>query len=497
MRKTNFFVKHLKNINNFINNLLEKNLNKLNFKNLSFLLNNNKIILTFVALFVLFLSYLLLPTFYKQPDITKRLKNELQSKFDLNFKFSQNINYNFFPRPHFTILAPTIFYGEKEISKINKLKIFISLDNLFTSKNIKVKDLVFENANFNLNKKNYNFFLELIYKNFKEGDLIIKDSNIFFRDSQQEVLFINKILKMKYYYEPKELKNILNSDNQIFNIPFSLEMFLKENKKTIFSKIDVNLIKLKIENELNLKNENNKTGKSEFIFNKLKKIVDYRIENNSLHFNIYDKKDEPNLIYKGNFNFKPFYANIDGNIDKINLNYLFGSNAFIAELLKTEIFNHKNIDFKLNINADKIYNNVNFKNININSKIQDGLVDTDNTRFKWKNIVDFELSDSLIFVRDGELVLDGKLKININDYNEIYKYLLTPKNYRNKIKQIDLNFNYNFDKNIAELKDIKIDNKINQNVNKILHNVILKRDDLQNKIYFKKLLNEAIKSYSG
>ena len=42
MSKTNFFVKHLKNINNFINNLLEKNLNKLNFKNLSFLFKNNK-----------------------------------------------------------------------------------------------------------------------------------------------------------------------------------------------------------------------------------------------------------------------------------------------------------------------------------------------------------------------------------------------------------------------------------------------------------------------
>ena len=103
----------------------------------------------------------------------------------------------------------------------------------------------------------------------------------------------------------------------------------------------------------------------------------------------------------------------------------------------------------------------------------------------------------MIFVRDGELVLDGKLKININDYNKLYKFLLTPKNQRNKIKKIDLNFSYNFDKKIAELKDIKIDNKINQDVNKILNNVILKKDDLQNKIYFKNLLNEAIKSYAG
>ena len=93
--------------------------------------------------------------------------------------------------------------------------------------------------------------------------------------------------------------------------------------------------------------------------------------------------------------------------------------------------------------------------------------------------------------------MDGKLLINVTNYNEIYKYLLTPKNYRNKMNKINLNFSYNFDQKIAELKDIKIDNKINQNVNEILNNVILKQDYLQNKIYFKNLLNEAIKSYAG
>ena len=84
MRKTNFFVKYLKNISNFINSLLEKNLNKLNSKNISFLFKNNKIILTFVALFVTFLSYLLLPTFYSENDVAKKLKDEVKTKLDLN-----------------------------------------------------------------------------------------------------------------------------------------------------------------------------------------------------------------------------------------------------------------------------------------------------------------------------------------------------------------------------------------------------------------------------
>ena len=204
--KKNSFVIYVKNISNFINNLLEKNLNKLNFKNLSFLFKNNKIILTFVALFVIFVSYLLLPTFYNQTDISKKLKNELQAKYDLNFKFSQNINYNFFPRPHFTITDSKILKNEKEISKISKLKIYISFDNLFSLKNIEAKDLILDNANFHLNTKNYNFFIDLLNRGFQDGNLIINNSNVFFKHIEDEVLFIIKIFKMKYYFDTKELK---------------------------------------------------------------------------------------------------------------------------------------------------------------------------------------------------------------------------------------------------------------------------------------------------
>ena len=83
MNKTNFFVKNFININKTINNILEKNLNKLNFKNFKNLSRNNIIVLTFVAVTVLFISYLLLPTFYKQTDISKVLKNQLFDNYNL------------------------------------------------------------------------------------------------------------------------------------------------------------------------------------------------------------------------------------------------------------------------------------------------------------------------------------------------------------------------------------------------------------------------------
>ena len=60
-----------------------------------------------------------------------------------------------------------------------------------------------------------------------------------------------------------------------------------------------------------------------------------------------------------------------------------------------------------------IYKNFNFRNVELRSKIKEGLIDTDNTTFEWRDIADFKLSESLIFVKKGELVLDGKLKIII------------------------------------------------------------------------------------
>ena len=176
---------------------------------------------------------------------------------------------------------------------------------------------------------------------------------------------------------------------------------------------------------------------------------------------------------------------------------MFDTNAITSQLIKTEILNNKNIDFKLNINAKNINNNLNFENINIVSKIQDGLIDIDNTEFDWKDYAKFKLTDTLIFVKNGELVLDGKLHIDINNYSEIYKYLLTPKNYRKKFRKINISFSYNFDQRATYLSDIRIDGKYDQNVNSIMSDVVLKDNKLQNKIYLRNLLNDAIKSYSG
>ena len=130
-------------------------------------------------------------------------------------------------------------------------------------------------------------------------------------------------------------------------------------------------------------------------------------------------------------------------------------------------------------------------------KVEEGLIDIDNTKFSWANYVDFEISDSLLYINDNNLILDGKFILNINNFNEIYKFLQTPRNYRKQLKKIEFNFNYNFDQEIVNFKDIKINDETNKKVNKVLNQFISKKSKIENRIHFKNLMNEAIKSYAG
>ena len=496
MRKSNSFLKILKNTNHFINNQLEKNLNKLKFANLANIARSNKIILTFVALIILFIVYLLQPVFFDQNQISKKLKSELIKKFSLDMSFSKKLNYNLFPSPHFTSKKSILTYQNKKLAEINSLKIFVSAGNLFSSQNIEIKDVIINSANFNIDKDSKNFFIEILNNKFLENTLNIKDSNIFFRDLNKEVLFINKILNLKYFYDQKELKNVSTSENELFNINYRLKVSNDRIKKKIFSKLNIDLIKLQIENELNY-NDDIKKGEMQIIFNKLKSILNYETNQKFFNFKYFDKPDEYKFLFKGNFNLNPFYASINGESEILNILYFLHPNSIFAQLLKTEIFNNKNIDFELNINSSKIKNNSNFKNLKLSSKIKEGLIDFDNSRFQWKNYANFKLNDSLIYIKNGELILDTRMQIIIEDLNQIYKYLLTPKKYRKVFKTVNLNFSYNFDQKMINLNDIRIDNKFDQNINTTISNLILKDNNLQNKIYLKKILNEAIKSYSG
>ena len=79
----------------------------------------------------------------------------------------------------------------------------------------------------------------------------------------------------------------------------------------------------------------------------------------------------------------------------------------------------------------------------------------------------------------------------------MYKFLITPKNLRKKINKININFTYLFDEKVMNINDIRVDGVLNENLNSNFNQILLKDNNLQNKIYFKKLLNDGIRIYAG
>jgi hypothetical protein len=500
LNQFNFFFKKdksLTKLNNFINNQLEKNLNKLNFlfkkdKWLA-LLSFKRIFIFNLALFVSLFLYLSVPHLYDNSKSVTNIKNQLSEHLNLDFNLSNKYKYNLFPRPNFEFKSGSFL---NQVESSGKVKIYISPKYLLFSKKIKIVDVIFDNTNFNLNKKNYNFFTKLLNRNFSNFTLKIKNSNIFYKNIENDVLFINKIKDLKYFYDTKNLENVLFAENEIFNISYEVKIIDDSIKEKIISKINLNFINLQIENSYNYSSYK-KNGLIELIYNKNKSGGTYNFEKNFFNFNYLDKSKDKNYKFNGFVSLKPFFSELSGDFSELNSNILLNSNSILVQLLKTGILNNNNLNINTKIKAKQISSFRDLINLSLSAKISEGLIDINGTKFELKNYADFKITDSLIYTDNNNLILDTLISINVKDYNEVYKIFQTPLKNRKKIKKIQFNLIYNFDQHTANLNTIKVNDVIDKNVNETLKQFIFKESKLQNRIYIKNLVNKAIKGYSG
>ena len=84
------------------------------------------------------------------------------------------------------------------------------------------------------------------------------------------------------------------------------------------------------------------------------------------------------------------------------------------------------------------------------------------------------------------------MNIDILNYNEIYKFFQTPRNYRKEINNLKFVFSYNFDKEIINISNLQINDQINQKVNVILNQLVSQENLLQNRIYFNIIKSKSI-----
>ncbi len=496
MSKHNIFAKKLKKQFLSINDLIESYFNRLrlfvlNLKKSKFS-TNNKVILISGILVVTIITYFLIPSFYNKNQIQEEIKNQIFKKYDIKIKFNDPIRYGLLPKPHFHAKKLAIIKNDREIANIKNTKIFISKKNFFTTENMEIKDLIFKNADFNIYKKDINFFRELLTTQPNENRIVFKNCKIFFKSKDDQVLFINKVKKGEFYYDSNNLENILVSKNEIFKVPFKLQIKNDKFNKEILSLFDSNKIRLKIENKINYERSDIK-GLLELMFVNKRTSLNYLIKKDSLIFN----SENTNNNYNGNIEFKPFYFFSNFNYDGLSTKNLFNENSILIDFLKTDVLNNKNLNADISLKVKDITNIDELNNLFLKTNIKQGEIDFSGSNINWRESLKISLNDSLLVQENNEINLIGKFNFDFIDINNFYRAFQIRKDIRKNIKQIQIDFVYNYNQKKISFDNAKVDNKSDTKIQKFLDNFNKKENRVFNKITFKQFINNFFKTYAG
>ena len=495
MRKQNLLSKKIGKQIVSINNLLESYFNSLrrfilDKKKLRFD-KNNKVFIIIVSTIFLTLVYFLIPTAYNKELIQKEIKNQIYQKYNTEVKFDNMIQYNFFPKPHFSSKNLLILSDKRKIAEVKNFKIFIDFKNFFNFNQIQTQDVILDKADFNLKKTDLSFFTNLLKTEPNRNKIKIKRSNLFFINRDDEVLFINQINDSNFYYDLKNLKNVSVSKGQVFNVPYKLIIRNDKLNKILDFEFTAKKLVLKIENQTDYKNKN-ETGNLKISFKNKNNIFEYQINENTLDI---ISKDN-NKIFKGLMEFKPFYLVSNFKYQSFRIKDLL-NNPFFMEILKSQVLNNKNLNAIINFDVKNVYDFDRFSDLSLKLKIEEGNYNFSNSDIIWKENVKVSFSDVFLNFDREKINLNGRTSFDVKDQNEFFKFFQIKKDLRKNIGKIELDFNYDFNEEKITFDNLRIDNKSNKKIEEIISNFNSNNKKFFNKVTFKNFVNDVLAAYFG
>ena len=496
MSKHNFFSKGLKKHFLSINNTIESYFNKLKF----FILNfkkiksqyNNKGFIIFGIFFILILGYFLLPTIYDNKIIQSKIKDQIYNQYNVEIKFNEKVKYALFPRPYFYTNNLSILDKKKTIAEVKKFKTFISSDSFLKLNHVNIKDVIFNDSEFSLNKDNINFFKKLFLRKPNKNNIIIKNSTVFFKNLSDEVLFLGKINTSKFFYDEKKLNNNLISKNEIFNLPFLLKLENDDLKDRLLVELESKKIRLDVINEIDF-SEEIKNGTLDISIINKRTLINYFLDDKSLSFSSKDKKNS----YNGKVDFKPFFLNADFNYENLNLKNLLDNDSFLIEIIRSEVLNNKNLNLKIKFFLKNIINLQQLNSLKLNIEIIEGDINFSNSHIMWNDDLKISLKNSLLSYDKNQINLIGKVIINFKNIEDFFSSFQIKKINRKEVKEIEFDFVYNINNKEINFDNPRIDKNSNLNVEKFIQSFNLENKKFFNKITFKNFVNNFFGAYAG
>ncbi len=436
-------------------------MNKINHNKITFILILSAIVIIFSSLIILSLPVLF--NYKSKVDVIER-------NFFKNFKIHLNIygtvSYKPFPRPHLLVENSSLNIlknkSGNDLIKVNDLKLFISLKDIYlrSFKNIISTEILNTNINFKL--VDLFEFRNHLYK-YINKKIKLKNCKFFLRNSDNEVILISPLEKITYKINNKsKLKSFL-INGKIFGIGYKSEWIRNYNypKESIHM---INLFDPNVEIRNKLINENNKNYKIESQIQYVKNKAIYNINFNENFINISSpNKENLNFKINTNINLNPFYFEGSLNVKKIKVENIIDYLLLNLIIYDQEYLGNLNGNFKINFNE---INNKLIKNGKISFTINEKKINLEEIKFDLGSIG--ELTSKVNFEEDqGEIKFLSKNKLIIKNHIEFAKIFQLGSKKVKKLNQIDFELEKAVGSSDFMIKNVKVNNSINmKNVTK-------------------------------
>ncbi len=484
------FIKLLLSINKLIEsffNRISTHIKEYKKKSLIYKRINNIVFLVLGSLFFLVLIYFLIPSFFDKSLVKLKLENQIKNQYNLKVKFIDNISYGLFPKPHYYANNLNIFHDDNILINSKDTRIYISIKKLFSFDNLKVKNILFKDNEFNIKKKNLSFFTNILNSNTSNHNIIFKDSIIFYKDKSDDVIFLVDLDNLKFFYN-LEKKHQLTANYKIFNLPFKLNLNHTQEENLFSFNLESKNIRLKIKNFFQYGNKNANGILEAQILNDIK-IFKYDIKNNLLSIK---SKDD---VFTGNIDLKPFYLSLNLNLNEFDIKNFLKENSIFINLINSEILNNQNINADINVDLKKIKNFKYVEKINIKTIFEEGDIYFTDISTNWNNSVLVKINDTQLLNIDNKVNLIGSIVFDFIDLDKFYRYYQIDKKYRNKIKKIKFDFFLNLNEKQIQINNAQIDNLQNNEINIFLENLNSKQKNFFNRVIFRNFVKNFFENY--
>ena len=467
-----------------------KNLKKFNQSKKKLHYLNSKLSISVALIVVLFFTYFFIPAFYNKDKIKKLFTDQISDQYDLDIKFNNKINYGLFPQPNFYTKDLNILFEDDILGKSNYVKFYISFNNFFSLKKLKIKDVIFKNTEFNTNSENIYFFKKILNNLKIENKIIFKKNKLFFRDRNDDLLFLSKMQKINFFYDDTNQLQKLNSEFEIFNIPLNLSVSRNDfDKKKL---IELSSRKIRLDTKTSIEHSGKDiNGFFNILFFNKKNSFNYKIKNKTLNFLSKNKN------FNGSLNFKPFYFYSDLSFDYISQKKIFNNDTLIYDLLNTDLLYNPNLNAVFNIKISKVEKFDYFKNLNLKVVLGDRRITANDFEVKWNESVSLRSKDIEFLNDKNEKKLIGEIIFDFNDVEKFFRYFQIKRNYRNVFDQIKADFVYDFNESKIYLNNLVVDDKSNKKINSFIEDFNKKENNLFNKVTFRNFVKDFFKIYAG